>query len=149
MFKVTPHGTNRLDIEMSIYLKIFYMYLPLEQIQSVFGSTTFNSLLYGGRPTSTSYALTDEHLRGLEDLDIKLALTLSNHYFNEEVYQHSYSFLKRHHKPGNVLNIVSDKLAQRLRRDFPDYTLNGSIIKNIFYTSLWMNTRIRIICRTI
>ncbi len=129
-FTVSTRGI-RPDIEMGIYLKIFYMYLPLEQIQSVFGGTTFNSLLYGGRPTSTSYALTNEHLQGLEDLHIKLALTLSNHYFNEEVYQQSYSLLKHHHKSGNMLNIVSDKLAQRLRRDFPDYTLNASIIKNL------------------
>ena len=64
-------------------------------------------------------------------MQINLALTLTNHYFNEEVYQQSYAFLERHHKSGNLINIVSDKLARRLRKDFPKYTLNASIIKNL------------------
>jgi len=129
-FTVSSRGI-RPDIDMSIYLNVFYMYLNLGQIQSVFGNTIFQSMLYGGRPFDISYALTDAHLRRLEGLKINLALNLTNHYFNEDVYQHSNEFLEHHHKPGNTINVVSDKLARRLRNDFPDYTLNASIIKNL------------------
>ena len=58
-FTVSSRGI-RPDIDMETYLKIFYMYLDIEQIESIFGNTTFQSTLYGGRPFDTSYALTDD-----------------------------------------------------------------------------------------
>lgn len=121
----------RPDLDLPVYLKVFFKYLHLGQIKSVFGSTVFGSLLYGGRPYEASESLTDAHLQTMQMLGLNLTLTLTNHFFDETVYQHSFGFLEKLHRPGTTINVVADSLARRLRKDFPDFTLNASIIKNL------------------
>jgi Sulfotransferase family len=118
-------------ISLLDYLKIFFIYLNIDQIESVFGFTDFPSLLYGGRPFSPKHSLNEDHLAELENLGINLSLNLTNHFFNEPAYEQTRELLERHHKPGNSIICVSDELAGRLKRDFPDYTLKASIIKNL------------------
>lgn len=113
------------------YLKIFYMYTAPSLVESVFGNTTFPSRLYGGRSFQLWRSLTDRHICELEEHGIGLSLTLTNHFFDGDAYNHSREFLKRHHKKGNSVICANDELAKRIRGDFPDYTLKASIIKNI------------------
>jgi hypothetical protein len=119
------------DMDIMTYLKIVYIYLDIAQIKDVFGNCVFPSRLYGGRPYSLKYALTEDHIRTLERHGIGLSLTLTNHFFDEEAYGHSYDFLQAHHKKGNSVICTSDELAVRIRNDFPDLTLKASIIKNL------------------
>jgi hypothetical protein len=121
----------RPDVDIMTYLKIVYIYLDIDQIKDVFGNCLFLSRLYGGRPYNLKYALTDDHVRTLKAHGIGLSLTLTNHFFDEASYQHSYDFLKTLHKKGNSIICTSDELAVRIRNDFPDYTLKASIIKNL------------------
>lgn len=121
----------RPETDILMYLKIVYIYLDIDQITDVFGNCIFPSRLYGGRPYNLKYALTDEHVRTLEKYGIGLSLTLTNHFFDETSYRHSYEFLKTLHKKGNSIICTSDELAIRIRNDFPDYTLKASIIKNL------------------
>jgi hypothetical protein len=119
------------QISIIDYLKIFYMYLDIHQIESVFGSTVFPSRLYGGRPFHPERSLSDSHIRELEERGIGLSLTLTNHYFNEDAYNRSRELLKRHHKNDNSVICVNDELAGRIKKDFPGYTLKASIVKQI------------------
>ena len=113
------------------YLTVFYIYTDISLIESVFGSTTFPSLLYGGRPFHLEHSLTDQHIGDLAELGIGLALTLTNHFFDDQAYEHSRDFLKKHHQKGNSIICANDELARRIKNDFPDYTLKASIINKI------------------
>lgn len=113
------------------YLKVFYIYTDISLVESVFGNTLFPSRLYGGRPFYAKHSLTDRHTGELEEHGIGLSLTLTNHFFDDDAYNHSREFLKKHHKKGNSVICANDELAKRIRNDFPDYNLKASIIKQI------------------
>jgi hypothetical protein len=121
----------RPDIDIMDYLRVFYTYCNTRQIESVFGSANQSSRLYGGRLSRSAYELTDVHLARLSENGIHLALTLTNHYFDEDAYRESWSLLEAHHKSGNSIICANDELAVRLKRDFPLYELKASIIKEI------------------
>ena len=113
------------------YIKLEYMYCRIDGIRSVFNHTTDYSPLYGGRSFSLKNALTDRHIGQLEAHGIGIALTLTNHFFDEEKYRQTIPLLEKHHKPINSVICTNDELAVRIRNDFPDYTLKASLIKNI------------------
>ena len=119
------------DMHVLHYLKVFYMYLNIESIESIFGNTTFFSPLYGGRSFKLDRSINERHISELEKLGIGLALTMTNHYFSDEVYESSKKLFEWHHKKGNSIICTNDELAMRIRRDFPNYTIKASIIKNI------------------
>ncbi|MFA6012713.1 MAG: sulfotransferase domain-containing protein [Desulfobacteraceae bacterium] len=121
----------RQDIDIIDYLRVFYMYCDLHQIESVFGNTHIPSRLYGGRPVKPHYSLNDDHLARMTGHGIHLALTLTNHFFDEQAYKETWSLLEKHHKTGNAIICTNDELAAHLRKDFPLYKLKASIIKNI------------------
>jgi len=125
-------GRNiRSDIDVYCYVKIFYIYTDINKIESVFGNAVFPSLLYGGRVYQVNNSLTSLHLSQLKDLGIGFSINLTNHFFDERAYEQSRSFLEMHHRKGNSITCYSDKLAARVRKDFLDYILRASIIKNI------------------
>lgn len=113
------------------YLKIFYMYIDITQVESVFGNTQFPSRLYGGRTYKLRHSFTDSHVQQLTELGMGLSLTLTNHFFDDASYEHSREFLNAHHKKGNSIICANDELAARIRKEFPLYTLKASIIKQI------------------
>jgi hypothetical protein len=113
------------------YLRVFYIYTNIKQIDSVFGNTTLPSPLYGGRSFKIQNSLTEKHVQDLEKHNIGLSLTLTNHFFSEAGYTASLKLLERYHKKGNSVICTNDRLALRLKNDFPLYSLKASIIKNI------------------
>jgi hypothetical protein len=121
----------RQDIDIIDYLRVYYMYCRLGQIESVFGNTTLPSRLYGGRRAKYQYAINDIHLDRLEEHGIGLALTLTNHFFDEEAYRETWPLLEKHEKKGNSVICTSDVLARRIKQDFPGYEIKASIIKKI------------------
>ena len=56
---------------------------------------------------------------------------MSNHYVDEEEYEESRPILDRYHASINSIIITNDDLARWIRRDYPRYTLDASVIKNI------------------
>lgn len=126
-------SSRKIKPEMDIedYIRIFYMYVPFDSIESVFGNTSQSSGLYGGRPFVLDRSLTPRHLERLADMGIHLSMTLTNHYFDEQTYNASKDLLARHHRKGNSIICVNDDLARRLKNDFPDYQIKASIIKTI------------------
>jgi hypothetical protein len=116
---------------MSFYLKIMYPYCNFAQIENVFGHTVSFSKLYGGRPFIPEHSLTDQHLNAMDKQGIGLSLNLTNHFYDENSYAESLPLLEQHHKESNSVICTNDQLAWRIKRDFPNYKLSASIIKNL------------------
>jgi hypothetical protein len=121
----------RPDIDVMDYLRIFYTYCDLRQIESVFGSTCLFSRLYGGRLAHHKYELTENHLARLTKHGIHVAFTLTNHFYDDAAYRESLPLLEANHKKGNSVICTNDILAVRLKQDFPLYEIKASIIKKI------------------
>ena len=103
--------------------------IPLEQIDSVFGFVEYTPL-YGGRiygqPEFSPY---DVH--SLYGAGIGVRLPLTNHYVDEVEYEQSRPLLEKYHRPGNAVIVTDDNLARWIRRDFPHYRIEASVIKNL------------------
>lgn len=127
-FTISARG-KAAAIPIQRFIRDNYDHIPLEQIDSFFGFTEA-STLYGGRFFSGT-ELSRYDVRSLYRMGINLRLPLSNHYVTPEEYEENQPFLEKYHRPGNSLIVTSDALAGWIRRDFPDYRLEASVIKNI------------------
>ena len=106
-----------------------YAQVPLDQIDSFFGFTEPCSL-YGGRFFAAT-ELSRYDVRSLYEMSINVRLPLTNHYATPEEYEENLPYLEKYHRRGNSLIITNDELARWIRRDFPGYRLEASVIKNI------------------
>jgi hypothetical protein len=115
------------------YIRTYFLQAAvcLNKIESLFGSTQWPSPLYGGRSYQPENSLTEEHIRTLRRAGIGVSLTLTNHFFSEAAYGDTLPLLQRLHVTGNAVTCVSDSLAERIRRDFPKFTLHASMIKKL------------------
>jgi hypothetical protein len=111
------------------YLRFHFGNVPLREIDSVFGFVE-HSELYGGRPYR-GRELSDRDVENLNDSGIGIRLPMSNHSVERDEYERSLPLFDKYHRPGNFIIVTNDKLAKWLRRDFPDYTIDASVIKNI------------------
>lgn len=119
------------DMRFADYVKKFFPYIELKQVESLFGFADETSSLYGGRGVSRETLLSRENIQEIYNSGVGLSLTLTNHFFAEESYQSTYSLLLKHHKTGNSVVCNNDTLAQRIRQDFPLYKIKASLIKNL------------------
>ena len=119
------------DVNILNYLKIYFMYLNQNQIGTVYGNVVYPSKLYGGRPYNLEHSMTDRHVRQLYDANIGVSLTLTNHFFESQIYDDNSDFLERFHRQGNTIVCTNDELAKRIRSDFPQYKLKASLIKHL------------------
>jgi hypothetical protein len=127
-FTISARGKQSAE-PIQRFIKTNYSQIPLDQIDSFFGFTE-HSTLYGGR-FFTSTELSRYDVRSLYKMNINVRLPLTNHHASAEEYQDNLPFLEKYHRPGNSLIITNDELAGWIRRDFPDYRLEASVIKNI------------------
>jgi hypothetical protein len=111
------------------FLKDMYGYLPLREIDSLFGFVE-QSTLYGGREFSRR-ELSDRDAIQLVNAGIGLRIPMSNHHVSRDEYEANLPILKKYHQPGNSIIATNDKLASWVREDFPDYRIDASVIKNI------------------
>ena len=102
---------------------------PLAKIDSVFGFLE-RSTLYGGR-IYEGPQLTDEDVQALYGAGIGVRIPLTNHYVEPEEYEENRPFLEKYHRKGNAVIVTNDNLARWIRRDFPRYHIEASVIKNI------------------
>ena len=116
------------------FIKQHFSDIPIDQIESFFGFTTYTSL-YGGRIWNNDRVngaeLSNYDLRSMYKMNIALRLPLTNHDASLEEYKSNLPFLEKHYRPGNAVIVTNDNLAQWIRTDFPDYHLEASVIKNI------------------
>ena len=108
--------------------------IPLEQISSFFGFTTYTSL-YGGRIWNdrliNGAEISAYDIRSMYKMNINLRLPLTNHHASLEEYKENIPFLEKYYRPGNAIITTNEDLARWIRSDFPDYHLEASVIKNI------------------
>ena len=103
--------------------------LPLSEIDSVFGFRRYIPL-YGGRiferPQLSDQDISDLHLNG-----IGYRMPLTNHYVTIDDYEKSRFFLDKFYHPLNSVICVNDDLARWVRRDYPKFKIEASVIKNL------------------
>ncbi len=108
--------------------------IPIEQIESIFGFTTF-STLYGGRiwdsKSLNGAELSNYDLRSMYKMNINLRLPLTNHDASLGEYKENIPFLEKYYRPGNAIITTNENLAHWIKADFPNYHLEASVIKNI------------------
>lgn len=111
------------------YLRNQYGNVPLREIDSLFGFAE-PSTLYGGR-AFLRRELSDRDVFQLNNAGIGVRLPMSNHYVDESEYEENLPLLNKYHREGNSIICTNDDLARWIRRDFPEYRIDASVIKNI------------------
>lgn len=116
------------------FIKQHFSDIPIEDIDSFFGFTTYTSL-YGGRiwddMSLNGAELSPYDLRSMYKMGINLRLPLTNHYATLEEYKEYIPFFEKYYRPGNAIITTNEDLARWIRSDFPGYHLEASVIKNI------------------
>jgi hypothetical protein len=67
----------------------------------------------------------------LNNAGIGIRLPMTNHYAEPEEYENSRQLLEKYQRPCNSVIVTNDDLARWIRRDFPKYHIDASVIKNI------------------
>lgn len=101
------------------------------RVDEVYGFVPEQLRLYGGRPPGLDNGLSDRQIACLRDHGIGFSLNLTNHYFNDEAYREARQTLQRLHVDGNSIVCTNDRLAERLRADFPRFRLKASVLKHL------------------
>ena len=127
-FTISARG-KRESFPVMDFLENHFSGIPLEQIDSIFGFVE-PSPLYSGRPF-LARQLSDRDLEEMEARGIGLRIPLTNHLAGEAEYDLQKPLMERHHREGNSVICTNDRLAQWIRKDFPLYRIEASILKEI------------------
>lgn len=117
------------DVPILTFLAKAYGGIPVRLIDSVFGFVE-PCPLYGGRVFDGA-ELTPSDVATMYDVGIGVRLPLTNHYAEPAEYEASKPLLEKYHLSGNAVIVVNDSLARWIRRDFPKYRIEASVIKNL------------------
>jgi hypothetical protein len=117
------------DVPVFQFLRRHFGHIPLNRIESLFGFVEYTPL-YGGRIFHRR-ELSERDVYQLNNAGIGLRLPLSNHFVSPEEYETSQAFLQKYHRERNSVIVTHDDLARWIRRDFPEYRIDASVIKNI------------------
>jgi hypothetical protein len=117
------------EMPVMAYLRQNYGNIPLREIDSVFGFVE-RSTLYGGRGF-TRRELSHGDVLQLNKAGIGVRLPMTNHHATREEFDQNVGLFTRYHQPLNSVICTNDDLARWLRKDFPQYRLDASVIKNI------------------
>lgn len=128
LFTISVRGKPA-DKSVLEFLRTNYEPIPLQRVDSVFGFLE-KSTLYGGRPFEGPQ-ITDDDAAELYSVGIGVRIPLTNHYVERDEYETNMAFLEKYHRKGNAVIITNDQLARWIRKDFPKYRVEASVIKNI------------------
>ena len=127
-FTVSARGKQR-DYPVFAYLRENYGNLRINEIDSLFGFVE-KSTLYGGRQF-TDREFSDNDAQQLSSAGIGIRIPMSNHVVERKEYKFNLWLLRKYHVAGNSIICTNDDLARWIRDDFPNYRIDGSVIKNI------------------
>lgn len=127
-FTVSARGKTP-DLPVLRFLARNFATVPVASIDSLFGFVE-PSTFYGGRVYRTP-ELTPRDMAVMYDVGIGLRLPITNHFADEAEYAANRPFLARHERAGNSVIVTNDDLARWIRRDFPGYRIEASVIKNL------------------
>ena len=127
-FTLSARGKNE-SMPILEFLQSYFSNISLDQVDSVFGFLEA-STLYSGRPF-LKRQISDADLATMEKKHIGLRIPLTNHFVTEREYKDHASFLEKYQRKGNSVICTNDQLASWIRRDFPLYQIEASILKEI------------------
>lgn len=127
-FTISARG-KRESTPVLEFLKSHFSTIPLEQVDSLFGFVE-PSTLYSGRPF-LGRQLSDTDVAMLNENRIGLRIPCTNHEATEEEYRNHIPFFEKYQRKGNSIICTNDQLAGWIRRDFPAYKIEASILKEI------------------
>ena len=128
------HARDWLDYQISHAKRHSNFDFDYEDIDYIFGSVdAFSSTsLWGGRITiKNQINLTKLDEYWMYDHGIGVKLPLSTKSFDDAMYKDSIAFLRNHHQDCNAIIVSLDKLAMRIKEDFPKYKIEASCIQDI------------------
>ena len=128
VFTLSARGKEA-DLPVMAFLRTFFPRMPLTQIDSLFGFVE-RCTLYGGRFFRTPQ-LSATDVEAMYAHRIGLRIPFTNHMVDEQEYASYGWMLDKYHRPGNAVIVTNDKLARWVRRDFPRYRIEASVIKDI------------------
>jgi len=111
------------------FLQSSFNGIELDNIDSIFAFSD-PCKLYGGR-TYIGYELSHLDLKWMYDHNIGYRIPLSNFLATDAIYESELKFLKKHHRKGNSVIVMKDVLAERIKNDFPLYSVECSVTKQI------------------
>lgn len=127
-FTISARGKAN-NVPILAFLARNFPTVAVADIDSVFGFVE-RTPLYGGRmfakPELTPYDVNEMYYAG-----VGVRLPLTNHYVTETEYEESKPLLDKYHRDRNAAIVTNDSLAQWIRRDFPKYRIEASVIKNL------------------
>lgn len=131
-YTISVRGKN-VNRPILAYLREHFNHIALNSIDSVFGFVE-HCTLYGGRPFN-GRQLSEADIESLYDEGIFLRLPMTNSFVTYDEYK-SYKWLFfKYAVRGNSVIVTDDNLAYWIREDFPLYTVEASVIKNIITVS--------------
>jgi hypothetical protein len=117
------------EVPVMEFLEENFSRVPLHQIDSLFGFVE-RCTLYGGRPF-VARQLSDADVLAMYGHSIGVRIPLTNLFVSEDEYEQCRRLLEKYHRIGNSIIVTKDSLARWIRRDYPKYQLEASVIKNI------------------
>jgi len=111
------------------FLAKAYRGIPIALVDSVFGFVE-RSTLYGGR-VFEGPELTPDDVNTLYDVGIGVRIPFTNHHAERREYEETKPILAKYCRPGNAVIVTNDDLAAWIRRDYPSYKIEASVIKNL------------------
>lgn len=128
VYTISARG-KKISQPVSEYFNTYFPNIPLNKIDSIFGFVEPTSL-YSGRPFLRSQ-ISSKDYQFLQDNNIGLRIPFTNHYVSEKEYIKYKPLLEKYHKKGNSLIITNDDFVKWVRKDFPLYKIEASILKEI------------------
>ena len=121
--------SKKADYPVFAYLRENYGNLRINEVDSLFGFVE-KSTLYGGRQF-VERELSDTDVKQLNSAGIGIRIPMSNHTVERKEYKLNQWLLRKYHVAGNSIICTNDDLARWIREDFPEYRIDGSVIKNL------------------
>ena len=111
------------------YLKTYFPSIPLQKIDSVFGFVEASSF-YSGRPYM-GRQISDKDYAFLKKNNIGVRIPFTNHFVTEKEYRKNRKILDKYHTKGNSIIVTNDDLARWIKRDYPLYQVEASLLKEV------------------
>jgi len=113
------------------YDDIDYAFGTTEDTIPLWGGRVFNVINLTGGGVFNVINLTRIDIYWLYDKGIGYKATMSSKSMSDVDYKNSKEMLKRYHRKGNAIITAIDKLARKIKNDFPKYKVEASAVMDI------------------
>ncbi len=127
-YTVSARGKS-IGMPVMDFLSRHFSQLSLSEIDSVYG---FIEPLpfYGGRPYFHRQ-ISECDINSLYENNINVRIPMTTHFWNNNEFDLTRPIFEKYHKKGNAIITLNDDLAKQIRKEFPLYSIEGSVIRNV------------------